>query len=266
MDDTTAASRLAASGFPGVGRVHDNLLEAALIEAAVQRGEGKIGRGGTLLVTTGKHTGRSPKDKHIVREPSVDAHIWWDNNTPMSPEHFEALHQDMLAHVRGDELFVQDLYAGADPAHRLNVRVITELAWHSLFIRHLLRRPDEAELAGFRPDFTILNCPSFHADPARHGCRSETVIAISFERKLVLVGGSAYAGENKKGVFTLLNYLLPAKGVMPMHCSANHAKGNPDDVALFFGLSGTGKTTLSADTARVLIGDDEHGWSDDGVF
>jgi len=266
MDDTTAASRLAASGFPGVGRVHDNLLEAALIEAAVQRGEGKIGRGGTLLVTTGKHTGRSPKDKHIVREPSVDAHVWWDNNAPMSPEHFEALHQDMLAHVRGDELFVQDLYAGADPAHRLNVRVITELAWHSLFIRHLLRRPDQAELAGFRPDFTILNCPSFHADPARHGCRSETVIAISFERKLVLVGGSAYAGENKKGVFTLLNYLLPAKGVMPMHCSANHAKGNPDDVALFFGLSGTGKTTLSADTARVLIGDDEHGWSDDGVF
>ncbi len=172
----------------------------------------------------------------------------------------------MRAHVRGGELFVQDLYAGADPAHRLNVRVVTELAWHGLFIRHLLRRPARAELADFAPDFTILNCPSFKADPARHGVRSETVIAISFERKLVLIGGTAYAGENKKSVFTILNYLLPEKGVMPMHCSANHAKGDPDDVAVFFGLSGTGKTTLSADPARILIGDDEHGWSDDGAF
>ena len=152
------------------------------------------------------------------------------------------------------------------PRYRLNVRVITELAWHGLFIRHLLRRPDRAELAGFVPGFTILNCPSFQADPARHGCRSETVIAISFEQRLVLIGGTAYAGENKKCVFTVLNYLLPEKGVMPMHCSANHGARRPDDVALFFGLSGTGKTTLSADPERVLIGDDEHGWSDDGTF
>ena len=257
---------LEATGFPGVTSVHYNLIEPALAQAAVARGEGVLGLGGALLVTTGKHTGRSPKDKFVVREPSVETEIWWENNAPLSPANFERLHADMRAHVAGGELFVQDLYAGADPAHRLNVRVITELAWHGLFIRHLLRRPDRAELADFVPGFTILNCPSFKADPARHGVRSETVIAISFEQKLVLIGGTAYAGENKKSVFTILNYLLPEKGVMPMHCSANHAQGDPDDVAVFFGLSGTGKTTLSADPARVLIGDDEHGWSDDGTF
>lgn len=260
------APTLEASGFPGAAQVHYNLLEPALVEAAVRRGEGELGQGGTLLVTTGKHTGRSPKDKFVVREASVESTIWWENNAPMEAEAFDRLHADMVAHIAGAELFVQDLYAGADPEHRLNVRVVTELAWHGLFIRHLLRRPDMGELAGFLPEFTILNCPSFKADPARHGCRSETVIAISFERKLILVGGTAYAGENKKGVFTLLNYLLPGKGVMPMHCSANHARGDETDVAVFFGLSGTGKTTLSADTARVLIGDDEHGWSDTGVF
>ena len=202
----------------------------------------------------------------MVREASVAAKVWWENNAPMSPAHFARLSADMRAHIKGRELFVQDLYAGADPAYRLNVRVITELAWHGLFIRHLLRRPELAELARFMPDFTILNCPSFQADPARHGCRSETVIAISFEQRLVLIGGTAYAGENKKSVFTILNYLLPENGVMPMHCSANHAAGDPDDTAVFFGLSGTGKTTLSADPARVLIGDDEHGWSDSGTF
>ena len=260
------APTLEASGFPGAAQVHYNLLEPALVEAAIRRGEGELGQGGTLLVTTGKHTGRSPKDKFVVREASVEATVWWENNAPMESAAFEQLHADMAAHIAGAELFVQDLYAGADPEHRLNVRVVTELAWHGLFIRHLLRRPDMGELAGFLPEFTILNCPSFKADPARHGCRSETVIAISFERKLILVGGTAYAGENKKGVFTLLNYLLPGKGVMPMHCSANHARGDENDVAVFFGLSGTGKTTLSADTARVLIGDDEHGWSDTGVF
>ena len=160
----------------------------------------------------------------------------------------------------------KNLYGGADPAHRLDVRVVTELAWHGLFIRHLLRRPEAAELESFVPEFTIINCPSFKADPARHGCRSQTVIALDFERKLILIANTAYAGENKKSVFTLLNYLLPQKGIMPMHCSANHAIGNPDDAAVFFGLSGTGKTTLSADPARILIGDDEHGWSDSGIF
>jgi len=257
---------LEATGFPGAAKVHYNLLEPALVQAAVARGEGELGIGGALLVATGRHTGRSPKDKYVVREPSVLPHVWWENNPPMASEHFYRLFADMRAHIRGGELFVQDLYAGADPAHRLNVRVITELAWHSLFVRHLLRRPEASELSGFLPGFTILNCPSFHADPARHGCRSETVIAISFEQRLILIAGTAYAGENKKSVFTVLNYLLPERGVMPMHCSANHGRGDPDDVALFFGLSGTGKTTLSADPERVLIGDDEHGWSDDGTF
>ncbi len=261
-----SAHGTAATWLDEVARVHANLTEPALMQAAVARGEGVIGEGGTLLVTTGKHTGRSPKDKFVVREPSVEAEIWWENNAPISPHHFDRLRGDMQAHTRGGELFVQDLYAGADPAHRLNVRVITELAWHGLFIRHLLRRPARSELAGFAPGFTVLNCPSFKADPARHGVRSETAIVISFAERMVLIAGTAYAGETKKSVFTILNHLLPAKGVMPMHCSANHAAGDPRDVAVFFGLSGTGKTTLSADPARVLIGDDEHGWSDEGTF
>jgi phosphoenolpyruvate carboxykinase (ATP) len=266
QDEVNPRMTLEASGFPGAARVHYNLLEPALMQAAVARGEGELGRGGAFLVSTGRHTGRSPMDKFVVREPLVEDTIWWDNNTPMAPEAFDRLLADMRAHLRGGELFVQDLYAAADPAHRLNVRVITELAWHGLFIRHLLRRPDPADLSDFVPGFTILNCPSFQADPARHGCRSGTVIAISFERKLILIGGTAYAGENKKSVFTVLNHLLPEKGVMPMHCSANHARGDENDVAVFFGLSGTGKTTLSADPDRILIGDDEHGWSDEGTF
>ncbi|MEM7295697.1 MAG: phosphoenolpyruvate carboxykinase, partial [Pseudomonadota bacterium] len=178
----------------------------------------------------------------------------------------DTLYADMKAHMAGRDYFVQDLYGGADPAHRLDVRVVTELAWHGLFIRHLLRRPDAHEIEVFEPEFTIINCPSFQAKPERHGCRSETVIAINFDEKLVLIGGTEYAGENKKSVFTLLNYLLPGRGVMPMHCSANHAPDNPIDTAIFFGLSGTGKTTLSAAPDRVLIGDDEHGWSDRGTF
>ena len=257
---------LSAQGITGLAAVHYNLEEAGLMQAAVSRGEGEIGRGGVLLVSTGKHTGRSPKDKFVVVEPSVQPHVWWENNAPMTAEAFERLRTDMIAHLKGRELFVQDLFGGADPEYRLNVRVATELAWHGLFIRHLLRRPARDELKTFEPGFTILNAPSFSADPERHGCRSETVIAISFERKLVLIGGTSYAGENKKSVFTLLNYLLPEKGVMPMHCSANHAPGDPSDSAVFFGLSGTGKTTLSADPSRVLIGDDEHGWSDRGIF
>ncbi len=266
QDEVNPRATLEATGFPGAARVHYNLLEPALMQAAIARGEGDLGQGGSFLVSTGRHTGRSPKDKFVVREPSVEGSIWWENNAPMAPEKFATLLEDMRAHIRGGELFVQDLYAGADPAFRLNVRVIAELAWHSLFIRHLLRRPERDELPGFAAGFTILNCPSFQADPERHGCRSETVIAISFEQKLILIGGTAYAGENKKSVFTVLNYLLPEQSVMPMHCSANHARGDEDDVAVFFGLSGTGKTTLSADPARVLIGDDEHGWSDRGTF
>ena len=260
------SQRLEDQGIAGIGNVYYNFLEPALIEAALKRGEGTLGKGGAFLATTGKHTGRSPKDKFVVRTPSVEDTIWWENNKPMTPEAFDRLHADMLAHMKGRDYFVQDLYAGADPEHRLDVRVVTEMAWHGLFIRHLLRRPERSELDDFIPEFTIINCPSFKADPAKHGCRSETVIALNFEKKLILIGNTAYAGENKKSVFTLLNYILPGKGVMAMHCSANHAIGDPDDTAVFFGLSGTGKTTLSADSSRTLIGDDEHGWSDTGTF
>ncbi|MFA5537985.1 MAG: phosphoenolpyruvate carboxykinase [Gemmobacter sp.] len=260
------ARRLEDQGIAGLGNVHYNLIEPALVEAALMRGEGTLGRGGAFLVATGSHTGRSPRDKFVVRSPLVEDTIWWENNAPMDPAAFDRLYRDMLAHMQGRDYFVQDLYGGADPAHRLDVRLVTELAWHGLFIRHLLRRPAREELDTFDPEWTILNCPSFKADPARHGCRSETVIALDFDRKLILIGNTAYAGENKKSVFTLLNYILPGKGVMPMHCSANHAPGDPADTAVFFGLSGTGKTTLSADPDRVLIGDDEHGWSDEGTF
>ncbi len=257
---------LEAQGITGLGNVYYNYIEPALVEAAVQRGEGRLGKGGAFLCTTGQFTGRSPKDKFVVRTPSVENTIWWENNAPMAPDAFERLHSDMLAHMKGRDYFVQDLFGGADPAHRLDVRVVTELAWHGLFIRHMLRRPERAELDSFTPDWTIINCPSFKADPARHGCRTETVIALNFDKKLILIGNTAYAGENKKSVFTLLNYLLPEKGVMPMHCSANHAPGKMDETAVFFGLSGTGKTTLSAAPDRTLIGDDEHGWSDNGTF
>ncbi len=236
------------------------------MEPDLKRNEGQSGQGGAFLVSTGKFTGRSPKDKHVVRTASVEDTIWWENNAAMSEAGFDALYSDMLAHMAGRDYFVQDLVGGADRAHAINVRMVTELAWHGLFIRHMLRRPDREELDEFVADYTILNCPSFKSDPKRHDCRSDTVIALNFDRKLILIGGTEYAGENKKSVFTLLNYLLPEKGVMPMHCSANHATGNPVDTAIFFGLSGTGKTTLSADPQRTLIGDDEHGWSNRGTF
>ena len=258
--------RLDDQGISGLGNVYYNYLEPALIQEALKRDEGTLGQGGAFLVTTGKFTGRSPKDKHVVKTPSVADSIWWENNAAMSPEGFDALHADVLEHMKGRDYFVQDLIGGSDPTVSINVRMVTELAWHNLFIRHLLRRPERTELDSFIADFTVINCPSFQANPEKHNCRSDTVIAMNFDKKLILIGGTEYAGENKKSVFTLLNYLLPEKGIMPMHCSANHAVGNPVDTAVFFGLSGTGKTTLSADPQRVLIGDDEHGWSDRGTF
>ena len=258
--------RLDDQGISGLGNVYYNYLEPALIQEALKRNEGTLGQGGAFLVTTGKFTGRSPKDKHVVKTPSVEYSIWWENNAAMSPEGFDALHNDMLEHMKGRDYFVQDLIGGSDPTVSINVRMVTELAWHNLFIRHLLRRPEQTALDSFIADFTVINCPSFQANPEKHNCRSETVIALNFDKKLILIGGTEYAGENKKSVFTLLNYLLPERGIMPMHCSANHAVGNPIDTAVFFGLSGTGKTTLSADPHRVLIGDDEHGWSDRGTF
>ncbi|MDX1784550.1 MAG: phosphoenolpyruvate carboxykinase [Roseovarius sp.] len=266
MGRVNPSFRLEDQGISGIAEVHYNLIEAALVEAALKNGEGTLGRGGAFLVSTGKFTGRSPKDKHVVVTDGVKDTIWWDNNAPMSTEGFDALFNDMIAHMQGGRLYVQDLVGGADPAHSIKVRMVTELAWHGLFSRHLLRRPDRDTLEHFIADYTVINCPSFKADPKKHDCRSDTVIAMNFERKIILIGGTEYAGENKKSVFSLLNYLLPEKGIMPMHCSANHAKGNPVDTAIFFGLSGTGKTTLSADPDRTLIGDDEHGWSDRGTF
>ncbi|MBI1386154.1 MAG: phosphoenolpyruvate carboxykinase [Rhizobiales bacterium] len=249
----------------GIGRtVHRNLLETELFEMAVRRGEGHVADTGALVVETGQHTGRSAKDKFIVHDDASEASIWWDNNAPLTRERFDLLHSDMLAHAAEREIFVQDLFAGADQRHRIAVRVHLELAWHALFIRYLLRRPTAADLAGFAPDLTIVNLPSFRADPSRHGVRSETVIALDLTRRIVLIGGTSYAGETKKSVFSYLNYVLPAAGVMPMHCSAN--VGDEGDAAVFFGLSGTGKTTLSNDPHRTLIGDDEHGWSPSGIF
>ena len=258
--------RLEDQGITGLGNVYYNLIEPSLIEEALARKEGELGQGGAFLVSTGKFTGRSPNDKHIVKTENIADNIWWENNAEMSPEGFDVLYADMIEHMKGRDYFVQDLVGGADPSHSINMRMVTELAWHGLFIRHMLRRPDREDLDDFTADFTVINCPSFQANPEKHGCRSETVIAMNFERKLILIGGTEYAGENKKSVFTLLNYMLPEKGVMPMHCSANHAPGNPVDTAVFFGLSGTGKTTLSADPGRILIGDDEHGWSERGTF
>ncbi|MBB5985534.1 phosphoenolpyruvate carboxykinase [Sphingobium lignivorans] len=257
---------LSEQGISTSAAVHWNLLTAPLVEHAVRNGEGHLSKDGPLVVATGKHTGRSAKDKFIVRDATTEDTIGWGNvNVPMEPAHFEALKADFLAALNEKpQLYVADLYGGSQPEHRVNVRVINELAWHNLFIRTLLVRPEPSELADFAPEYTIIDLPSFRADPARHGSRSETIIAVNFTEKLILIGGTAYAGEMKKSVFSILNYLLPAKGIMPMHCSANI--GPDGDTAVFFGLSGTGKTTLSADKSRTLIGDDEHGWSDTAVF
>ena len=253
-------------GFKDLASVNWNLTEAPLYEHAIRNGEATIVAGGALCAETGHHTGRSPKDKHTVVDATTENTVWWDGNRKQNKEHFENLLQDFLAHAKGKTLFAQDLYGGADAKYRIKARVFTEYAWHSLFIRQLLIRPEHAELAGYVPDMTIVDMPSFKPDAKRHGGRdgSDTMVAIDFTRKIVLICGSSYAGEMKKSVFTTLNFYLPAQGVMPMHCSANVGKAG--DSALFFGLSGTGKTTLSADPNRTLIGDDETGWSPEGIF
>ncbi len=253
-----------AFGFRNLKRVYWNLEAPALYEQSLSRGEAQLVKGGAIAADTGIHTGRSPRDKFVVRDAGTEAEVWWDNNAAITPEQFDALFADFLKHAEGKELFAQDLYGGADPTHRVRARVFTEYAWHSLFIRNLLIRPDRDDLDGYVPDLTIVDLPSFKADPSRHGCRSETVIAVDFSRKIVLIGASSYAGEMKKSVFTYLNYVLPKKGIMPMHCSANVGQGG--DAAIFFGLSGTGKTTLSSDPNRILLGDDEHGWGPNGIF
>ncbi|MCF6124795.1 phosphoenolpyruvate carboxykinase [Mesorhizobium sp. M7A.F.Ca.CA.001.07.2.1] len=251
-------------GLKTTGVVRYNFGAAALYEESIRRGEARLTAHGALVAETGQHTGRSPKDKFVVRDGATEPHVWWDNNKAISPAQFDTLLADFQAHAADKDLYVQDLVGGADAESRLPTRVITEFAWHSLFIRNLLIRPDAAELEQFVPEMTIIDLPSFRADPLRHGSRTETVIAVDLSRKIVLIGGTSYAGEMKKSVFTMLNYLLPAKGVMPMHCSAN--EGAAGDAAIFFGLSGTGKTTLSADPSRTLIGDDEHGWGPHGIF
>jgi len=243
---------------------HANLIASELVEQAVRRDEGRLTDHGAFASVTSPHTGRSAKDKFVADEPSSSGQIWWEKNGKMDAAAFDRLHEAVLAHLNGQELFVQDLYGGADPAHRLPVRFYTPNAWHALFVRNMFIRPEAADLAGFTPRFTVLHAPEFQADPAAHGCRSSTVIALNFAKRLIVIAGTRYAGEMKKSIFTVLNYLLPQQGVLPMHCSANI--GPDGDAAVFFGLSGTGKTTLSADPSRQLIGDDEHGWSDHGVF
>ncbi|MDE0880856.1 MAG: phosphoenolpyruvate carboxykinase (ATP), partial [Sphingomonas bacterium] len=266
MNDRTPSAGLKSQGIDTQATIHWNLTTAPLVEAAVARGEGELAADGPLVVKTGRHTGRSAQDKFIVRDEETRDTVWWGkSNKPMEPDHFAALKADFFAALaQKDELFVQDLFGGSQPEHRVRVRVINELAWHNLFIRTMLVRPGADALAGFDAEYTIIDLPSFRADPERHGCRSETVIAVNFTEKMILIGGTLYGGEMKKSVFGLLNYLLPQDGIMPMHCSANI--GPKGDTAVFFGLSGTGKTTLSADASRTLIGDDEHGWSDTAVF
>lgn len=247
------------------GTVHWNLAEPELYEEAIKRGEGKLAQGGPLVVRTGKHTGRAPKDRFIVRDPPTGRKIaWGEVNKPFDLDRFEALHERLLDHLEGRELFVQDSYVCAHPRYRMPIRVITEYAWHSLFARNQFIRPETLDHPHEDVEFTVIAAPSFQANPERDGTRSETVILLDMSEKLALIGGSSYGGEVKKAVFTMLNFHLPERDVFPMHCSANI--GERGDVALFFGLSGTGKTTLSTEPHRRLIGDDEHGWFEGGVF
>ena len=247
----------------GASNVYHNLTTAQLVEMALQRKEGLLAKNGALRVSTGKYTGRSPKDKFIVDVPKVHDEIAWGSNKPISTEKFDQLYDRMMVHMQGKDIFVFDGFAGADEDHQINIRIVNEFAWQNLFIHQLLIRP-QGTTEKISPDFKIICMPNFKANPAEDGTHSEAFILVNFERNIVLIGGTEYAGEMKKSVFTIMNYILPRKGILSMHCSANvGAKGNS---ALFFGLSGTGKTTLSADPLRKLIGDDEHGWNDKGIF
>ncbi|MDE3067243.1 MAG: phosphoenolpyruvate carboxykinase (ATP) [Verrucomicrobiota bacterium] len=258
---------LEALGLSNLGSVHWNLPSPALYEEAIRRYEGTLSHLGPLVVRTGQYTGRLPKDKFLVREPSSESKIWWGKtNRPIEPAKFEALKHRLCAYLQGKDIFVENCYAGADARYRVPVRVICEQAWHTLFARNMfIRELDPEKLARHQPEFTVIHAPNFRADPEVDGTHSEAFVLLHFGRKLILIGGTAYAGEIKKSIFTVMNYLLPQRRVMAMHCSANYGR-DENDAAIFFGLSGTGKTTLSADPTRTLIGDDEHGWSDQGVF
>ncbi|AFN74797.1 phosphoenolpyruvate carboxykinase [Melioribacter roseus P3M-2] len=252
-------------GIKNINNIFYNLTTPALYEQAARRREAMIAHMGPLVVRTGQHTGRSPNDKFLVKEPSSQEQVWWGNvNKPIEEKYFDRIFAHMCSYVQNKDLYVQDLYAGADPDYRLPIRVITETAWHNLFARNLFIKAEGEDLVNHKPEFTVINLPYFQADPETDGTNSGVFIIINFGKKLVLIGGTSYAGEIKKSIFTIMNYLMPLKGVMSMHCSAN--VGKEGDVAVMFGLSGTGKTTLSADPERKLIGDDEHGWSDKGVF
>ncbi|MBU6420213.1 MAG: phosphoenolpyruvate carboxykinase [Proteobacteria bacterium] len=256
---------LKGTGVRFAATLHGNLTAPGLVAHTLRRGEGRLSADGALIVRTGVHTGRSVADKFVVDEPETTADVWWGKvNQKLPREKFAILKNRVQAYLQGRELFTQDLYAGADPANRIRVRLVTTGAWHALFARNMFIRPAQAELAGFEPDYVILHAPDFQTDPEIDGVRSTTAIAVSFAEKTILIAGTEYAGEIKKSIFTVMNWLLPGKGVLPMHCSANI--GPKQDAALFFGLSGTGKTTLSSDPSRRLIGDDEHGWAPDGVF
>jgi phosphoenolpyruvate carboxykinase (ATP) len=265
-DNASQARSLDAQGLNPAGQVHWNHLPPQLIEAAIRRNEGQLADMGPFVGVTTPHTGRSPKDKFLVEEPSSKGDVWWGEvNRPFTPEKFEVLLADVQEYLNGlDELFVQDLYAGADPEHQLKVRYVMPNAWQACFVRNMFIRPKPEELASFVPTFTVLHAPEYQADPSRHGTRTGTFIVVNIAKRMILIGGTRYAGELKKSMFSVMNYLMPKQGVLSMHCSANIGSGG--DTALFFGLSGTGKTTISADPARSLIGDDEHGWSDNGVF
>ncbi len=258
--------KLQELGLTAFGEVHWNATTGELYEHAVRRREGTIAHMGALCVTTGHHTGRAPNDKFVTFEDSSKDEIWWEQNQAFSVERFDSLHKRMLAYLRDKDIYIQDCHVCADPQYRLNLRIITETAWHSLFARNMfLRIHDREEIRAHQPDFTVIQSGRFHAEPERDGTRSEAFIVLNFGAKLAIIGGTSYGGECKKAVFTVLNFLLPRLEVLPMHCSTNVGREH-GDVALFFGLSGTGKTTLSADTERRLIGDDEHGWGADGVF
>ncbi len=264
-ESTTRSFGLEMHGLAPTLPVHWNLSPVALYEQALHRGEGRLAHMGGFAAETAPHTGRSPNDKFVVREASIEGAVNWGAvNVPLAPEHFAALRADVIAHLNGQELFVRDARAGEDPVAGLNVRVITPNAWHNLFAYNMFLRPSPEEAKGMRPDFTVLHAPAMQADPARHGTRTSTFVVVNFAAREVLIGGTQYAGEIKKSIFSVLNFVLPELGILPMHCSAN--VGEKGDVALFFGLSGTGKTTLSADPQRGLIGDDEHGWGPDGIF
>lgn len=258
-------SGLRAHGFDPRGQVYWNLSPARLYEETFDRQDGRLAHMGALSTQTAPHTGRSPHDKFIVRDATTEDVVEWGPvNAPISPEHYDALRADIVSYLNGHDLFVRDARAGADEVYGINVRVVTESPWHSLFAYNMFLRPTPEELEHIVPDFTVLHAPLFTADPSNHGTRSGTAVVVNFTTREVLICGTRYAGEIKKSIFSVLNHLLPERGVLPMHCSAN--VGKDGDVALFFGLSGTGKTTLSADPERGLIGDDEHGWSDHGVF